>query len=112
MSTTHNVSTACDVEGYLDNERSRAHKTARRRANRKLWCFAAACLLFFAVLDFEFVFDQQARGVAGATFGLFVLWQLIAWARHRSQRKSRKDVAAHVEQQSGRETIVLTTAAD
>lgn len=112
MSTAYDFSMAHDVEGYLDNERSLAHRAARSRANRKLWCFAATCLLFFAVLDFRLVFDQQARTIACAAFGSFVLWQLVAWVRHRSQQTSRKDVAAHVEEQSGRETIVLTTAAD
>ena len=112
MSTAYDFAMARDVEGYLDNERSQAQRATRSRANRRLWCFAGVCLLFFAVMDFRFVFDQQARTIACATFGVFVLWQLGVWARHRNQQTSRKDVAAHVEEQSGRETVVLTTAAD
>jgi hypothetical protein len=106
------MSTSNYIKNYFDVERQQADSAARKTSTRRLWAATMTCLLLFAVFDFLFVFEQPVRVMAFGVFAVFVLWQLAAWMRARVRQTSSKQVAAHVEQQSGHETVVLTTAAD
>lgn len=106
------MSTSNYLKNYFEIERRQADAAARKTSARRLWGATLACLLAFAVLDFIFVLAQPVRALAFGAFAAFVLWQLAGWRRARTRLTSSKQVAAHVERQSGLETVVLTTAAD
>lgn len=106
------MSTSNYVTNYFEIERRQADAAARKMSTRRVWGATMGCLLLFALLDFLFVFPQPVRLAACGAFIIVVMWQLTVWRRARARLTSSKQVAAHVEQKSGQETVVLTTAAD
>ena len=97
---------------HLDAERRRADAARRRKSSTQLWSIGLICLIVFALLDYFFVFDRPIRALFFVILAGVVVWQFARFARACRRTISRKEIAGEVEQQSGQETVVLTTAAD
>lgn len=103
---------AANIPQFLDSQRRLADRADRSGALRRFWCVGLFCLLGFALLDFALVFAPRIRWTAWSAFALLVIVQLALSVRILLQRRSRKQLAAEVEQASGEPTVALTTAAD
>ncbi len=96
----------------LDHERGQATAASRKKSSIQFWLVGLICLGLLALLDFFLVLDHSGRAVAFAGLGAVAGWRMVRWVQALRLKISRKEIAGTVESQSGRETVVLTTAAD